>query len=383
MGEHALLGPSGAKRWMTCTPSARFEEQFEEVESEYAAEGSAAHELADMLIQVAQMGLDFKHIKEFAESNKYFDKEMEEAVDSYAGLVLNRFNEAKAKDPGAILLPEQKLDYSLYVPGGFGTGDATIISNGFMEVIDLKYGKGVAVYAENNPQLKLYALGAYIMYSSIYDIEQIRMTICQPRLDSITSDIISVKDLLRWVEKEVVPAANLAWAGHGDFVSGDHCQFCKGAPRCPQLAADNLEMAKHDFVLPGKLSDAEIADILGKTEKLTKWAKAVGEYALSQALHKGVKWPGYKLVEGRSIRKITDQIKAAEILKGVVEEPLIYKPKQLLALGELEKLVGKKKLNEILEKVIEKPSGKPTLVLESDKRPELSSTASAARDFKN
>jgi hypothetical protein len=209
------------------------------------------------------------------------------------------------------------------------------------------------------------------------------MTIVQPRLDSVTSDVISVKDLLSWVEKEVVPAATLAWIGKGDFVSGDHCQFCKGAPRCPKLAQDNLELAKHDFVLPGKLSDAEISDILGKTDKLVKWVKCVEEYAFNQSLHKGVKFPGYKLVAGRSNCKIIDQAKAVELLVNEgVDEPLLYKPRQLVALGEMEKLVGKKRFNDLLADVIDKPPGKPALVPESDRRAELSGNQSAQNDFK-
>jgi hypothetical protein len=386
MIKHALLGPSGASRWIACPPSARFEQEFEEPQSEYAEEGTAAHELADLFL-LGKLGelpdaewADAYQL--FTENNKHYNGEMEEAVGLYLDIVGERFAEAKKRDKSAILMSEQKLDFSEYVPGGFGTGDAIIIGGGLIEIIDLKYGKGVPVDAEGNPQLKLYGLAAWNTYKILYEIETVRMTIVQPRLGSVTTALMSVEELVEWTIKEVTPKAQLAWKGKGDYIPGDHCRFCKAKPRCKALANHHMELAKHDFVLPHKLNDTEIGEILGQLDNLIKWSTAVKEYALDQAMNHGVKWPGWKLVEGRSNRRITDDIEAVNILvEDGVAEPLLYKPKEMLGITALEKLVGKKKLTTLLDNIIEKPPGKPTLVPQSDKRPELNSAANAAADF--
>jgi len=377
MSAHALLGPSGAKRWMACTPSARFEEEFIDEGSEYAADGTEAHALAE-----AYMSQDEAEVIRIQTESKYYNGEMEEAVGLYLDIANERYVEAQKRDPSAVMMAEQRLDFSAWVPEGFGTGDILIIGGGVIEVIDLKYGKGVPVDAEDNPQLRLYGLGAWNAYNILYDIHTVRMTIVQPRLSSVTTDEISVEDLLRWVNEEVAPKAKLAWAGEGQHVPGDHCKFCKAKPRCKALADQNLEMAKHDFVLPHKLTDAQIADILSKVDRLADWVKAVKEYALDQAVNHGTKWPGWKLVEGRSNRKITDTDEAVKILiNDGVAEPLLYKPREVLGITALEDLVGKKKFTKLLDHIIEKPPGKPTLEPESDKRPELNTAASAAADF--
>lgn len=377
MSAHALLGPSSAKQWMACTPSARFEEEFIEQDSEYAAEGTEAHALAE-----AYMSQDEAEVIRIQTESKYYNGEMEEAVGLYLDIANERYVEAQKRDPSAVMMAEQRLDFSAWVPEGFGTGDILIIGGGVIEVIDLKYGKGVPVDAEDNPQLRLYGLGAWNAYNILYDIHTVRMTIVQPRLSSVTTDEISVEDLLRWVNEEVAPKAKLAWAGEGQHVPGDNCKFCKAKPRCKALADQNLEMEKHDFVLPHKLTDEQIADILSKVDRLADWVKAVKKYALDQAVNHGVKWPGWKLVEGRSNRKITDTDEAVKILvNDGVAESLLYKPREVLGITALEDLIGKKKFTKLLDHIIEKPPGKPTLEPESDKRPELNTAASAAADF--
>lgn len=377
MSAHALLGPSGAKRWMTCTPSARFEEEFEDRTSEYAEEGTEAHALAEAYL----LG-DAKEVERIQTTGKYYCGEMEEAVGLYLDIINERYAEALKRDPGAILMSEQRLDFSGWVPEGFGTGDAVIIGGGIIDVVDLKYGKGVPVDAEDNPQLRLYGLGAWNAYSILYDILEVQMTIVQPRLGSVTTDRIQVDELLIWANNEVKPKAALAWTGQGEHVPGDHCKFCKAKPRCKALADHNMALAKYDFVLPHKLTDEEIADVLSKMDRLSDWVKAVGEYALDRAANHGAKWPGWKLVEGRSNRILKDTDKAIKILlEAGVQEPLIYKPREILGITALEDLVGKKKFNSMMDELLIKPAGKPTLVPESDKRPELNTAASAAADF--
>ena len=377
MMAHALLGPSGAKRWMACTPSARFEEEFTEQESIFAAEGTEAHALAEAY----QTDNDYEVLRIKAEGT-YYNGEMEEAVGLYLDIVDERYVEILKRDPSTLMMAEQRLDFSEWVPEGFGTGDTIVIGGGIIEVIDLKYGKGVPVDATNNPQLKLYGLGAWNTYKILYDIHTVRVTIVQPRLGSVTTWDISVDDLVRWADEEVAPRARMAWDGTGPHVPGDHCKFCKAKPRCKAIADYYNELARHDFAMPHKLTDQDIADILGKMGGLMDWAKAVKEYALAQAENNGAKWPGWKLVEGRSNRMIKEIDLALKILvDGGFKEPMLYKPREVLGITALESLVGKKKLNTMLDNLIIKPVGKPTLVVEGDKRPELNTNAAAAADF--
>jgi hypothetical protein len=321
-------------------------------------------------------------LEAFPTTNKYYNGEMEEAVGLYLDIIHERYAEALKRDPSAILMPEQRLDFSEWVPEGFGTGDVIIIGGGIIEVIDLKYGKGVPVDAEDNPQLRLYGIGAWNAYKILYDIHTVRMTIVQPRLGSVTTDEMGVGALIRWAAEEVMPKAKLAWTGEGQHVPGEHCRFCKAKPRCKALADQNLEMAKHDFVLPHKLTDQEIGDILGRIDRLNDWVKAIKDYALDQAENHGVKWPGWKLVEGRSNRRITDEDQAVKLLLAEgIAEPLLYKPREVLGITALETLVGKKKFTTLLDSILEKPPGKPTLAPATDKRPELNTAESAAADF--
>ena len=384
---HALLSASGSKRWLSCTPSPRLEEQFAESKSEYAAEGSFAHALAELRLGRAvansiKPSVAKKKLEEM-QKDPFYSESMAEYIEQYVTLIGERFMEAKKSCPDALILMEQKLDFSDWVPDGFGTGDVIIIADGVLEVIDLKYGQGVPVSAVLNTQMMLYALGAINQYGALYDFDCIRMTIVQPRLDSISSDDASVDGILKWGEGVVKPLAAMAMAGEGEFVPGDHCQFCKAKAQCRARAEKNMEMAKYDFKESALLTNDEIAEILAKAEALQKWAGDVQGYALDQAENHGVKFPGWKLVEGRSNRQYTDKEAVAAKLKleGFTSDK-IYQPQEIFGITAMEKAIGKKLFDDYLKGLIIKPAGKPALVPESDKRPEISSAASAQEDFK-
>lgn len=388
MAAHAMLGPSGAHRWLTCTPSAKLETQFPDQSSLYAAEGSYAHAFAELKLQKYLGLIDTRafHAKlKLIKDSLYYRKEAEDYVDAYVTYAVELIAKAQSITPDAVVMLEQKLDFSEWVPGGFGTGDLVIVADGTLEIMDLKFGKGVQVYAEDNPQMRLYALGAYAAYEMLYDIQRVRMTIHQPRLDHIDSDEITVDELLKWAEEYVRPRAKLAAKGEGEFVPGEkQCQFCRARATCKARAEANLEMAKHDFCDSFLLSNDEVADILAKADELVKWAADIKDYALDQAVNYGVKFPGWKLVEGRSNRAYSDDCKVAEALvKANFPEEKIYKPSELLGITAMEKEIGKKLFGKLLDGLIVKPPGKPTLAPESDKRPEISSTDSAAKDFQS
>lgn len=386
MAKHAILSASGSERWLNCPPSARLEEQITEEKSEYAAEGTFAHKLAELhlqnylkLIKKVEYDKKLKQLKE----NEFYSQEMEDYIQIYIDIAIEKINEAKSRSKDAIVFLEQQLDFSPWVPEGFGTGDVVIISDGIVEVVDFKYGKGVPVSAEENTQMRLYGLGAVNLFNILYDIKTIRMTIVQPRLDSVSTESLSVKELLIWGDTTVKPKAKLAFKGEGEFQAGDHCRFCRAKATCRARAEANLELARYDFQDPALLSNDEIAEILFKADELKAWAADIQTYALEQAYKHGIKFDGWKLVEGRSNRKYTDEEEVAKILieKGYNEDD-IYK-KSILNITAMEKLLGKRKFNAILNDLVVKPAGKPTLVPETDKRPELSSVAAAIEDFKN
>jgi len=375
MSAHALLGPSGAHRWLNCTPSPRLEEKYEDQTSEFAEEGTAAHELGEAILTGSEAKM-----KE-ARASGYYCGEMEEAVQLYVDTVTEIFNAAKVRAGDADLMIEERLDFSTWVPEGFGTGDAVVIADGVLEVIDLKYGKGVPVSAVGNPQLRLYGLGAYATYSILYDIHTVRMTIVQPRLDNVSTDEISVDKLLEWADTEVRPKAQMAWNGEGEYVAGDHCKFCKAKATCRARAEKNLELAKQMFKKPPELDTYEIAEILYQIDDLIAWGNDVKDYALDQAENKGVRYPGWKLVEGRSNRKYTDKELVAELLKQhKYRVKDIYK-QELLGITDMEKLLGKKTFDTILKDLIIKPPGKPKLAPDEDARPELNTASKAAEYF--
>ena len=377
MSKHALLSASGAKRWMACTPSARLEERFDEVRSVYADEGTFAHQYAENILKRAT---DMITQKQFSDrrgrlrKNEFYSQSLEDYIETYTSIVLER----RTKD--AIVMLESKLDYSRWVEDGFGTGDVIIINDGLLEIIDLKYGAGIPVSAIDNPQLRLYALGALDAFECLYDVQVVRMTIIQPRLDIISSEDMSIKELHEWAENEVVPKAKLAFEGKGDFAAGDHCRWCKIKATCRHRADDNLQLAQFDFKTCELLDDNEIGEILRKAEQLQVWAKDVWGYAFEQAL-KGKKWDGWKLVEGRSTRKYTDENAIVEVLttEGFKDDDIFSK--KLQGIMAMEKLLGKKRFEDMLSNYVHKPKGSPSLVPSDDKRPEINSSESAVADF--
>lgn len=377
MIKHALLSASSAHRWLNCTPSARLTEHIEDTQSVYAAEGNLAHDLAELelkfqlkLITKNTYNKELKKIK----ANELYSEEMPDEVEKYTDFVFERLTEAQSHTADALIFLEQRLDFSKWVPEGFGTGDCIIIADGTMEVIDLKYGKGVEVSAENNPQMMLYALGALEEYGFIYDINSVRMTIAQPRLNNFSTWEISVNNLLAWAEGELKEKAQAAWEGAGEFVAGDWCMFCKVKATCKARAEAILAISEqYQEQDPRLLTIEEIAEILHKAEEIQSWAKDIQGYALEQARDYGVKFPGWKLVEGRSNRKYTDEDEVATVLinEGFTEEEIYIK--KLKSITDMEKTLGKKRFNTLLKDFIIKPPGKPTLVVESDKRPEINS----------
>jgi len=384
--KHAVLSASGAYRWLACPPSARLEEQFEETTSTYAEEGTLAHGIAEqklrfLLKQISAQ--DYAQALQIFEKNEFYSASMLDYIETYASIVMKKVNEAKTRSADAVVLLEQKLDFSDWVPEGFGTGDVVIISDGVLEIIDLKYGKGVPVAAEDNAQMRLYALGALATFDSLYDIKIIRMTIVQPRLDSVSSDEITAEMLYWWADTELIKRAQLAWEGKGEFQAGEHCQFCRARFNCRARAEANLELAKMDFRKPELLTDEEIGEVLKQADELKAWVSDVFDYALVQARDHGKKFKGWKLVEGRSVRKYADEEAVAKtLLEAGYKEEQIYE-KKLWGITAMEKLLGKTKFGELLKGLVVKPAGKPTLVPESDKRPEINSITAAVADFKN
>ena len=371
--KHALLSASSAHRWLHCPPSAKLTAGVTEAPSEAALQGTAAHALAEHKLRRALKQQSKRPV------SKYEDDEMNTHTDDYVAYVLEQYEQAKQTTPGAVIYIEQHLDFSNVVPGGFGTGDCLIVADGTLHVIDLKYGLGVLVEAEWNPQMMLYAIGALALFDALYDIEQVALTVFQPRRENVSTWTISVTELNKWAEQTLKPAAELAAKGEGEFYAGAWCQFCRIASTCRARAEANLELAKFEFAPPAELSADEVADVLAQIPGLTRWASDVQDYALSQALS-GERYEGFKLVAGRSIRKYTDETAVAEAAKAAGYRD-IYK-RSLLTITAMEKLVGKKQFSEILGDLVVKPEGKPTLVPVTDKRPELQ-VSTAADDFTN
>lgn len=380
---HALLSPSAAHRWINCTAAPRLEANVEDKGSEFAAEGTLAHAYCAQKLK-AFLGLPTEdEAKEIAELNdRYHTGEMDEYTDTYKTIVLEKYNAARAKTKDALLLIETRLDFSEYVPDAFGTADAIIIADGTMEVIDFKYGKGVKVSAEDNPQMKIYALGAYEKFSFEYKIDRVRMTIIQPRIENFSEWELSVSELIAWTDSVLTPKAQQAYKGDGPQVPGDWCQFCKVKSSCRALTQKCIEAAKN-HPDPKLISPDELAaDVLPMLATVKTWLAGVEDYALQQALS-GVQLAGWKVVEGRSVRKITDQDGAALALnKAGYETTEIYKPQELRTITDLEKLTGKKQFAAICGDFIEKPQGKPTLAPESDKRPAIDPLADDFKDVK-
>ncbi len=374
MAEHAKLSASSSHRWLVCTRSVESETKFPDLTSVYAEEGSAAHTLTEHKLR------KFLKIRSKRPNSQFDSAELEDYTDVYVTFACERIAEAKMRSKDAVVLIEQRVDFSQYVPEGFGTGDLIIVSDGMLEVCDLKYGRGVAVSAEHNPQMQLYALGALAIFDDLYDIQTVKMTICQPRLDSLSTFEMTADELLNWAEKELKPKAAMAANGEGEYRAGEHCRFCRAKATCRARAEMNLELARYDFSDPALLTGKEVADILAKAEQLKSWASDIWEYAQIEAIAGREKWPGFKVVEGRANRKYSDENMVTQTLlaTGKYVESSIYNRK-IIGITEMERLLGKKSFNELLSKLIEKPAGKPALVPESDKRSEWNS---ATADFK-
>lgn len=363
MGKHALLNASSAHRWLTCPPLPRLENFFEKEVSEVANEGTDAHRLSEYKLRKV-LGEKVRKPK-----LKYFDKDMDSYTDDYVNYIVETIENIKKSTKDPIVLIEQRLDFSNYVPDGFGTGDCIIIADKILHIIDLKYGRGVEVSAEENPQMMLYALGALNIYDALYDIDEVVMNIFQPRKYNISSSKKSVEELKNWADTVLKEKAELAFNGLGVVTYGPWCQFsnCNVVLRARKDYHDKL--MRFQLCSPHLLNDAEIEEVLEHIDDLVKWASEIKEYATKITIENDKEWSNYKLVEGRSIRKIKDEERVAEILKENGYNN-IYKT-SLLTLTELQKLLGKDKFNELLGDYIVKPEGKPMLVLKSDKRKEI------------
>ena len=372
MAEHAVLSASGSHRWLNCTPSARLELEFENTGSEAAREGTAAHALCEHKLKRVL------HMRSRRPASDYDSDEMEECTDAYVDFVMEQYEAAKQVCEDPVILIEQRLDFSCYVPDGFGTGDCLIISDDRLHIIDFKYGMGVLVEAEGNPQMKLYALGALAVYDALYDIREVSMTIFQPRRENVSTWTIPVEDLKAWAENELKPRAKMAYDGEGEYLPGEWCTFCRAAVRCRARAEEKLKLAQTEFRMPPLLTDAEIEDILAVLPDLTKWANEIAAYALDAALNHGKEWNGFKVVEGRSVRKYRDEAAVAEAAKEAGYKD-IYR-QSLIPLTEMQRLMGKDKFEEILGGLITKAPGRPTLVPKSDKRPAMN-VSNAINEF--
>ena len=362
--KHSLLSPSSSHRWINCAPSARLTENYPDARSGYADEGTQAHAVAEAKLRYRIGRSDAPPICD--------DVEMDEHTDDYVAFVMEQLY--GLSDPKVFV--EQRVDCSNWVPECSGTCDALILSDGTLHVIDLKYGRGVKVDAEENDQLRIYALGALEQFGFLYPIHTIRMSIFQPRLANCCTWEVSREEIEKWATLVLKPAADLAWCGKGDYKAGAHCQFCKAKAKCRERATVNMALAAYDFTEPALLENDEIAIILAKIDDLVSWASDVKDFALAEAL-KGVRFDGWKVVEGRSNRKYTDETAVTEAVRQIGLDPYEHK---ILGVTAMATLLGKKRFEEMVGGFVEKPQGKPVLVPMTDKRQEINTTT-AAEDF--
>ena len=380
---HAKLSSSASKRWLGCPGSVKLSEHYPNGSSIYADEGTIAHGMAEGMISK-----DDKLVQKYeVEAAKFYGEhpelngtflEMKMILQPYVDYVFEEYAAQVHEDGAAQLMTEERVDLTEYIPGGFGTSDVVILRQGRLHIIDLKYGKGVSVSAEDNPQLKLYALGTLARFDMLYDIEDVVMTIYQPRLDNVSTDTIKAKDLYAWGEEVIKPGAQLALSEDAPVHAGDWCQFCAARYDCKERARDAMELQK--YLGQMVLSPEEIAEILGKIDRLTKFAEDIKDSALTKALD-GEEIPGWKVVEGRSIRKyVGSEEEIVRQCEGAGYDQALLYERKLLTITNMEKLMGKKQFAEVLGAYVEKPEGKPTLAPESDKRPAITNN-SAAEDF--
>ena len=380
---HAKLSSSASKRWLGCPGSVKLSEHYPNGSSIYADEGTIAHGMAEGMISK-----DDKLVQKYeVEAAKFYGEhpelngtfiEMKMILQPYVDYVFEEYAAQVHEDGAAQLMTEERVDLTEYIPGGFGTSDVVILRQGRLHIIDLKYGKGVSVSAEDNPQLKLYALGTLARFDMLYDIDDVVMTIYQPRLDNVSTDTIKAKDLYAWGEEVIKPGAQLALSEDAPVHAGDWCQFCPARYDCKERARDAMELQK--YLGQMVLSPEEIAEILGKIDRLTKFAEDIKDSALTKALD-GEEIPGWKVVEGRSIRKyVGSEEEIVRQCEGAGYDQALLYERKLLTITNMEKLMGKKQFAEVLGAYVEKPEGKPTLAPESDKRPAITNN-SAAEDF--
>lgn len=378
--QHALLSASGAHRWLSCTPSARLETQFPDKGSDFAAEGTLAHSIAELKVKKYLGTISAQkyrtEFKKLSEDPKYAP-EMDTYTNDYLEFIKDK---ALGFESKPFIVPEQRLDFSNIVPEGFGTGDCVMIGGGKLIIIDLKYGQGVKVEAKMNPQMMLYAAGALNVFSMLYDIQTVEMCIFQPRIDNIDTYEVSREFLDVWANG-IRPIAEKAYSGQGDYNAGDWCRFCRAKSLCRARAAFSEEpYEKSGGTAPELLSREEIGEILKRTDAIKKWIADLEEYALSELLS-GNEVPGWKAVEGRSVRQFTDTDAAFKhLIRNGIDEAVLYERKPI-TLTAVEKLLGKKDFETQLSEFIIKPPGKPTLAPDSDKRTAITNKTTAAEAF--
>ena len=370
MPKHAFLSASSSERWLKCPPSAKLCAEAEDTVSTYAQEGTDAHEVCEYLVNKALN----RPTEDPTDRLLFYDAEMQDAAEGYRDFVMDQIEDVKKQCRDPLVCVEQKLDFSKWVERGFGTGDCVIVADDLLHIIDFKYGVGVLVSAKDNPQLKCYALGAVDTFGDLYSIRRIKLTIYQPRRENVDSFELSAESLLKWADDVLMPTAKLAYEGKGEFSAGSHCRFCKVKATCRKQAEYAMQIARLEFEDPALLSLTEVADVLSRVDSLVSWAEDVKEYALQQALC-GIRIPGYKLVEGRSNRKYADEAEVAKVVSDAGYDPY---EKKLLGITAMQKQLGKKQFDELLNGLITKPQGKPVLVPESDVRPEFNT---AQNDF--
>lgn len=372
--EHAILSPSAAGRWLKCNRSARLELQFPDVESDFAREGTLAHAIAETLLRAGETLLTLQQYNAFKEQ-EFYTEVMYEHVQDFVNYIYEHKN-LNVKNWHS---PERKVDLSTWIPEGFGHIDDPLVAGPVLHIFDLKYGKGVEVSALDNAQLKIYALGMLDELEMIFDLETVVLHIFQPRLNNIPEFEISVTDLKLWGEEVLKPNARRAFDGEGEFLAGEHCQFCRAKAQCRALADYSNEIAALRFEDHTLLTDAELMDIISKKKVIDSWLKAVTIFTITEAIN-GRVWPGYKVVEGRANRKYSDPGKIEQLLLSELHISNMHKPKELLNLEDMKKLLGKENFGKYIDPNLIKPYGKPALVPESDKRPVFKDAAIAFAD---
>lgn len=363
--KHATLSASASARWIACPPSVKLCESYPDRASPYAQEGTDAHELCAYKVEQALE----RRAKDPTSRLATYNAEMEECARLYCNFVMREVEKIREVSEEVCVLVEKRVDYSAYidVPDSFGTADCLIIGEEQLHVIDFKYGMGVPVSAEHNTQLSCYALGALSEFKNPYSVE-VTLSVFQPRLRKYSTYQTTGFDLLRWAESTLAPAAQQAIVGAGDFNPGEHCRFCKAKHDCRARAAENLKVRSHFGKYPPTITDKEMTYLLGHVDEWAAWCQEVKGYALEQALQ-GKRYPGFKLVEGRSRRSFINEEKVAAVLQSAGVEP--YESK-LLSVSAAEKHLGRKRFKELLGNYVDRPQGKPTLVADADSRKALS-----------